>query len=145
MEQSVGTIQEERTRIQLHSNEVTVCIVSLRRELDETRASALTVTSNWHRTRRSTLSDVRWSPATTLRSKPTHFSVLIRSNIQGCRRLSLIPVDQEVSSATLLLYHLVNSLDKTSHQRAPWSWILPYRLTGRSGLRRADACYVWPG
>ena len=46
MEQSVGTIQEERTRIQLHSNEVTVCIVSLRRELDETRASALTVAQN---------------------------------------------------------------------------------------------------
>ena len=41
MEQSVGTIEEDRTRIQLHSNEVTVTIVSLRRELDEARAGAL--------------------------------------------------------------------------------------------------------
>jgi hypothetical protein len=41
MEKSVGTIEEERTRIQLHSNELTVAIVSLRRELDEARAGAL--------------------------------------------------------------------------------------------------------
>ncbi len=42
MERSMGTIEEDRTRIQLHSNEVTVTIVSLRRELDEARAGALT-------------------------------------------------------------------------------------------------------
>ena len=43
MEQSVGTIEEDRTRIQLHSTETTVTIVSLRRELEEARAGALTV------------------------------------------------------------------------------------------------------
>jgi hypothetical protein len=42
VEQSVGTIEEDRIRIELHSNEVTVTIVSLRRELDEARAGALT-------------------------------------------------------------------------------------------------------
>ena len=42
MEQSVGTIEEDRARIQLHSNEVTVAIVSLRWELEEARAGALT-------------------------------------------------------------------------------------------------------
>ena len=42
MEQSVGTIEEDRTRIQLHSTESTVTIVSLRRELEEARAGALT-------------------------------------------------------------------------------------------------------
>jgi hypothetical protein len=42
LEQSVGTIQEERTRIQLHSNVVTMSIVALRRELDEARAGATT-------------------------------------------------------------------------------------------------------
>ena len=42
MEQSVGTIEEDRTRFQLHSNEVTLTIVSLRRELEEARAGALT-------------------------------------------------------------------------------------------------------
>jgi len=41
-ERSMGTIEEDRTRIQLHSNEVTVINVSLRRELDEARAGALT-------------------------------------------------------------------------------------------------------
>ena len=41
MKQSVSTIEEDRTRIQLHSNEVTVTIVSLLRELDEARAGAL--------------------------------------------------------------------------------------------------------
>jgi len=35
-------VMEERTRIQLHSNEVTVSIVSLRREFDEAKAGALT-------------------------------------------------------------------------------------------------------
>ena len=39
MEQSVCTIEEDRTRIQLHSTEATVTIVSLRRELQLTRAS----------------------------------------------------------------------------------------------------------
>ena len=42
IEQSIGTIEEDRTRIQLHSNDVTVTIVSLRRELDEARAGVLT-------------------------------------------------------------------------------------------------------
>ncbi len=31
MERSMGIIEEDKTRIQLHSNEVTVTIVSLRR------------------------------------------------------------------------------------------------------------------
>ena len=35
-------MEADRARIQLHSNEVTVTIVSLRRELDEARAGALT-------------------------------------------------------------------------------------------------------
>jgi hypothetical protein len=38
----MGISEEDRTRIQLHSNEVTVTIVLLRRELDEARAGALT-------------------------------------------------------------------------------------------------------
>ena len=42
MEQSVGTITEDRTRIQLHSTEATVTIVSLRQELKEARVGALT-------------------------------------------------------------------------------------------------------
>ena len=37
-----NTITEDRTRIQLHSTEATVTIVSLRRELEEARAGALT-------------------------------------------------------------------------------------------------------
>ena len=41
MEQFVGTITEDRTRIQLHSTEATVTIVSLRHELEEARAGAL--------------------------------------------------------------------------------------------------------
>ena len=43
MEQSYGTIEEDRTRIQLHSTETTVTIVSLRRELEEEGAGALTI------------------------------------------------------------------------------------------------------
>ena len=39
---SDGTIEEDRTRIQLHSTEATVTIVSLRRKLEEARAGALT-------------------------------------------------------------------------------------------------------
>ena len=42
MERSMGTIEEDRTRIQLDSTEVQVTIVSLRRELDEARAGTLT-------------------------------------------------------------------------------------------------------
>ena len=42
MEQSYGTIEEDRTRIQLHFTEATTTIVSLRRELEEARAGALT-------------------------------------------------------------------------------------------------------
>jgi hypothetical protein len=42
MERSRDAIEEDRACIHLHSNEVTVTIVSLRRELDEARAGALT-------------------------------------------------------------------------------------------------------
>ena len=42
MGRSRDAIEEDRARIQLHSNEVTVTIVLLRRELDEARAGALT-------------------------------------------------------------------------------------------------------
>ena len=37
----MGTIEDDRIRIQLYSTEVQVTIVSLRRELDEARAGAL--------------------------------------------------------------------------------------------------------
>jgi len=42
MERSRVTIEKDRTSVQLHSTEVQVTIVSLRRELDEARANALT-------------------------------------------------------------------------------------------------------
>jgi chromosome segregation ATPase len=42
MERSRDAIEEDRARIQLHSTEVQVTIVSLRRELEEARATALT-------------------------------------------------------------------------------------------------------
>jgi chromosome segregation ATPase len=51
MERSRDTIEEDRARIQLHSNEVTVTIVSLRRELDEARAGALTARASEEATR----------------------------------------------------------------------------------------------
>jgi len=41
MERSSDTIEEDRTRIQLHSTEVQVTIVSLCRDLDEARATVL--------------------------------------------------------------------------------------------------------
>jgi hypothetical protein len=37
LEQSVTTTQEERTRLQIHTNEMTMSIVSLRQELKEAR------------------------------------------------------------------------------------------------------------
>jgi len=42
MERSRDAVEEDRARIQLHSTEVQVIIVSLRRELDEARTGALT-------------------------------------------------------------------------------------------------------
>ena len=40
LEQSVATTQDERTRLQLHSNEISMSLVTLRQELDEARAVA---------------------------------------------------------------------------------------------------------
>jgi chromosome segregation ATPase len=40
LEQSVATTQDERTRLQLHSNEMTTSLVAIRQELEESRASA---------------------------------------------------------------------------------------------------------
>jgi len=42
LERSRDAIEEDRARIQLHSTEVQVTIVSLRRELEEARATVLT-------------------------------------------------------------------------------------------------------
>jgi len=95
MERSRDTIEEDRARIQLHSNEVTVTIVSLRRELDEARAGALTARvseeaarlqitrSSWRRIRLFIHSGAKWSQVALRRSKPRHFYVLIRSNSPG--------------------------------------------------------------
>ncbi len=40
LKQSVATTQDERTRLQLHSNEMTMSLVAIRQELEESRASA---------------------------------------------------------------------------------------------------------
>ena len=40
LEQSVATTQDERIRLQLHSNEMTMSLVAIRQELEESRASA---------------------------------------------------------------------------------------------------------
>ena len=40
LEQSVATIQDERTRLQPHCNEMTMSLVAIRQELEESRASA---------------------------------------------------------------------------------------------------------
>jgi len=41
LEQSVATTQKERTRLQLHSNEMTISMVSLRQELEEARTVSI--------------------------------------------------------------------------------------------------------
>ena len=40
LEQSMANTQDERTRLQLHSNEISMSLVALRQELDEARAVA---------------------------------------------------------------------------------------------------------
>ena len=40
LEQSVATTQDEKTRLQIHSNEMTMSLVALRQELEESRAAA---------------------------------------------------------------------------------------------------------
>ena len=40
LEQSVATTQDERTRLQLHTNEMTMSLVAIRQELEESSASA---------------------------------------------------------------------------------------------------------
>ena len=47
--------------------------------------------------------DTLWRPATLRRSKPKPFYALIKSNSPGCHRLTIIPVEQQVSLVTLLL------------------------------------------
>jgi phage shock protein A len=43
LEQSVATAQDERTRLQLHSNETTMSLVALRQELEDSRAVVTTL------------------------------------------------------------------------------------------------------
>ena len=40
LEQSEATAQDERTRLQLHSNEMSMSLVAIRQELEESRAAA---------------------------------------------------------------------------------------------------------
>ena len=109
MEQSVGIIEEERTRIQLHSNELTVAIVSLRLELDEARAGALSARASEEAARLqiARMMDEQLTQNQTIDTlrrqvEESNTSVqqaqaLIRSNSHRCHRLTLIPVEQEVS------------------------------------------------
>ena len=86
MGRSRDAIEEDRARIQLHSNEVTVSIVSLRRELDEARSGALTARASEEaaRLQLTRMMDEQLAQNQTVdalwRSKPRHFYVLIKSN-----------------------------------------------------------------
>ena len=112
MEQSVGTITEDRTRIQLHSTDATVTIVSLRRELEEARAGALTTRASEEaaRLQLSRMMDEQLAQNQTidsLRRQVESSNTALQQaqcNSQGCHRPTIIPVEQQVSLVTLLSY-----------------------------------------
>jgi hypothetical protein len=102
-------IAEDRARIQLHSNEVTVTIVSLLRELDEARAGTLTARASEEAARLqiTRMMDEQLAQNQTVdalrHSKPRRFYVLVKSNSQGYLHLTLTSLKQEVLLVTLLL------------------------------------------
>ena len=98
------------TRIQLHSTEVQVTIVSLRRELDEARASEeaarlqITRMMDEQLIQNQTIEALRRQveSSNTSAQQARHYYVLIRSNSHGCLRLVLLPVEQGMSLVSLL-------------------------------------------
>ena len=139
MEQSVGTITEDRTRIQLLSTEATMTIVSLRRELEEARAAALTTRASEEAARLqiSRMMDEQLSQNQTIDSLRRQVE---SSNSHGCHRPTIIPVEQEVSLVTLLSYRQLQPLRQDFVLSRCWDMSLlqrrqhpaiPSRLIGR--------------
>ena len=132
MEQSVGTIKEDRTRIQLHSTEATMTIVSLRRELEEARAGALTTRSSEEAARLqiSRMMDEQLAQNQTIDSLRRQVEssntalqqaqALLRANQEQQSRMP--PPNNHPSGAGGVIGNtpLVNSFDRTSYQGVTW-------------------------
>ena len=104
LQRSVTTTQEERTRLQLQSNELTVSIVSLRQELEDARV--VTIDELLDRGTPTSSRDQQQL------SEPVKNSCC--SN-PGCYRLPLIPMGLVTSSATLLSCHPCQLLRRDAH------------------------------
>ena len=156
MEQSVDTIQEDRTRIQLHSYEVTMSIVLIRRELDEARAGALTARASEEAVRlqlarmmdeqlaqNQTIDTLRRQVESSNNSAQQAQALLRANQVQNSR----MPPPTTYPSGSGGVIGNTPSIPPLS---TPSTGLRTRELhgpglTGRSGLRRADACYVWPG
>ena len=157
MEQSVGTIEADRTRIQLHSNEVTVTIVSLRRELDEARAGALTARASEEAAQLhiSRMMDEQLAQNQTIdtfrrqvessNTLAQQAQALLRANQEQQSRMP--PPDTNPSGAG----GVIGNTPFMSPLSTPSTGLRTRELHGPgyyhigSPLCKTYACYVWPG
>jgi hypothetical protein len=107
LKQSMATTQDERTRLQLHSNEMTMSLVALRQELEESRAvaNAARVYEEAGRQQLARLMDEQLAEIQTITPRCVRIKTS-NSSTCACHRPVIFQRQQGGSLATLPLFHL---------------------------------------
>ena len=140
LEQSATVTQEERTRLQLHSSAISVEIVSLRQELEDSRAATASarVSEEAGRLQLARMMDDQLAQTQTienLRRQVETSNTAVR-DAQAALRLNQDQQLQQQQMPPPTTYPtgtggvisntiLFNSIDWDAHKRAPWDSLLP--------------------
>jgi len=155
MERSTDAIEEDRARVQLHSNDVTVTIVSLRRELDEARAGALTARASEEAARlqitrmmdeqlaQNQTVDALRRQVESSNTSAQQAQALLRANQEQQSRMTPPNTTSSGAGGVIGSTPFIQPLSTPSTGMRTRE--LPHWFTGRSGLCRRYACYVWSG
>jgi len=158
LEHSATTTQEKRTRLQLHSTEMTVSIVSLRRKLEESRAAmaAARVSEEAGRQQLTRMMDEQLAQNQTIEAlrRQVETSNITARDAQALLRTAAAGIKNATTDQLSdwdwwchrqhsLCAIPFNSIDWAAHKRAPWTGLLPCGITSGPRVCRADARHVW--
>ena len=140
----MATTHEERTRLQLHSNEMTMSMVSLRQELDDNvyGGSWSTAIGAPDGRAASSESDYRGSPSPGGDQQCPSFTAYNSRTVQSDATAQHSSNENRwCHSQHSLRASIFNSINGATHNRASWTGILPCWLTTGSNAEQMRAMY----
>ena len=155
LEQLVATTQWERTRLQLHSNEMTMSLVANRQELEESRVVA-TAARAYEEAGRQQLAHMIDEQLAQIQTMETlrrqvetsdnavrEAQALLRMNQDQQQQHLRMPPPSNLSTISGGITTLCNSIVRDAHKRVARSGLLPCGFTARPRICGADESNVW--